>query len=520
MASIPAPSWESSTLDELLLGLTQGTLHLYNAPAKYKRNDKIVKTAVIRDGLSLRFASDRLRGNKVIALAAIAQNSAASSLVSIALYDDKDVVFAMITGLGGYAFMRHASESIKDDGTFMLEAIKHTPAALQFASERLKNSVDFIGAAIKNNGLLIRFASSVPKNDDNLVLSVVRHEGRALEFASARLKDDPALVIVAVRNKGRALEFASARLKGNMSLVTIAIQNDGRALEFASAEFKDDPTLVAAAVQNDGRALEFASARLKGDIIIVTIAVQDHGLSLEFASAELKDNTDLVTLAVGNLGRSIKFASARLRDDENLAILSIEKHDICCGMRYVSQRLRNSKPVIMRYVELVPYLDHRLPTISPEYYLDIDFMWALVRWENDTIEFASPELEGYSELLYFAINRDLNTLVYIPMSSALCSMLMMTLAISKIELCEDYDLIINIYGTTQITHHLTWLKTACKAMFIKLMLRSGCGRVCKDIQHNILEYAGLPPANLQKLCTTCARVKKALMVGSMPRFEL
>eukprot|EP00972_Heterocapsa_arctica_P029489 4343486-Heterocapsa_arctica.AAC.1 len=55
--------------------------------------------------------------------------------------------------------LEHASEKLKGDREFMLQAAKHKVSALQYASLGLKGDRQFILQAIKHKGAALQYAS-------------------------------------------------------------------------------------------------------------------------------------------------------------------------------------------------------------------------------------------------------------------------------------------------------------------------------------------------------------------------
>ena len=98
-----------------------------------------------------------------------------------------------------------ASEQLKNDREFMLEAVKLTGRALYYASEQLKNDREFILEAVKLNGYALAYASEQFKNDREIVFEAVKQNGHALAYASEQLRNDREIVVEAVKQNGLAL---------------------------------------------------------------------------------------------------------------------------------------------------------------------------------------------------------------------------------------------------------------------------------------------------------------------------
>lgn len=226
------------------------------------------------DGHSgLKEASDEIKNDKEVVLAALQMHGAYLEYASEELKQDRNVVLAAIKSFRFVFDRGWVSEALKDDKEFMLSVlqqdgnprIEHYGSLLQFASDRLKNDRDIVLAAIKKEGLALEYAAQVFKNDNEIVLTAVRQDGYALMLASAALKGNKEIVLAAVLQNGCALQYASDALKNEKEIVLSAVQQDGYALCFASDLLKNDKDIVRAALQNYDKALYFASEQLKKD---------------------------------------------------------------------------------------------------------------------------------------------------------------------------------------------------------------------------------------------------------------
>jgi hypothetical protein len=188
--------------------------------------------------------------------------------------------------------LEHASDRMKDDKDVVLAA-----SSLDYASDRLRNDKDAVLAAVKIYGLTLEWVSDRMKDDTDAVLAAVKQDGAALEHASARLQDDKDFVLAAVKQSDSyALNYASDRLKNDKEVVLAAVKNNalrsGWALKYASDRLENDKEVVLAAVKNYGTALQWASDRLKNDPDVVLAAVKNNEWALQYASARLQDDPD------------------------------------------------------------------------------------------------------------------------------------------------------------------------------------------------------------------------------------
>ncbi|MBD97598.1 hypothetical protein CL648_02200, partial [bacterium] len=169
-------------------------------------NRNHVLDAVRQNGYALQYASDKLRGDKEITMAAMINNSGAGKFSSIEDQDKRTIE----------------------------ELISKSERELQTLCNKSDQFTTLF--CVVKNGRLLQHASEELKGNREVVLAAVRQDGYALEYASEELKGDREVVLEAVKQDGYALEHASAELKGDREVVLEAVKQDGRALQYASAE--------------------------------------------------------------------------------------------------------------------------------------------------------------------------------------------------------------------------------------------------------------------------------------------
>ena len=178
-----------------------------------------------------------INGNadKVKTMAAVTQNGNALYFASDELKNDKDVVMA--------AFKKQGWINVSDEFQTMKEVM--------------------MAAVAKSYGRALSYASDELKNDKEVVMAAVAQDGGALEYASDELKNDKEVVMAAVAQKGSALYFASDELKNDKEFMMAIFKEQGWIN--ASDEFQTMKEVMMAAVAQNGNALEYASDELKND---------------------------------------------------------------------------------------------------------------------------------------------------------------------------------------------------------------------------------------------------------------
>jgi lambda repressor-like predicted transcriptional regulator len=140
----------------------------------------------------------------------------------------------------------NASEELKADKEIVMAAVEQNGNALEHASEELKADKEIVMAAVKENGYVLRDASEELKADKEIVMAAVEQNGDAFDYASEALKADKEIVLAAVKVNGNALEHASEELKADKEIVLAAVKKNGSALRYASDELQNDKDILSA----------------------------------------------------------------------------------------------------------------------------------------------------------------------------------------------------------------------------------------------------------------------------------
>jgi len=264
--------------------------------------DEIVRASIFAQRNALEYASEELRKDKQVMIAAVQHNKEALEYVR-----DKEVILA---------------------------AVKHNWKALEYVIEELRRDKDVMFAAVHHVGNMRRnvleiFESSFIEDlraDKEAVLYAVKKDGNVLKFASDDLRGDIDVVLAAVKHNGQALWYASKDVRGDKMVVLTALKKNGTVLEYASEGLRGDRDVVLAAVTKDGMALEFASEGLCEDERVGLAAILNTATALNFVTCDaLRGNTELLTAihaehVHNNMAKQsrvvLRFSSLKVRGDK------------------------------------------------------------------------------------------------------------------------------------------------------------------------------------------------------------
>jgi CxxC motif-containing protein len=292
----------------------------------------LVMKAIKNNAFYLAFASEGLRSDKEVVMAAINSDIGESESYGRILYPVSET-------------LKFASVELKADKEVVMAAISNNGAALEYASEELKADKEVLRTAISNNGAALKYAEEL-KADKELVMAAVNNNGASLSYAAVELKSDEEVVIAAINKNGLALEFASKELKANKKVVMAAVKNNGASLRYADDKLKADKEVVMAAVSSNGASLRYAADELKFLKEFILIAVSNYDGALYSASEELKADKDVVLAAVNNNGTALEYASEKLKADKEVVMAAISNNG--AALEYAAEKFKANKEIVIK----------------------------------------------------------------------------------------------------------------------------------------------------------------------------
>ena len=299
---------------------------------------------VVRNNhLALEYASEKLRNNKEFALEAICRDLREWQYVSSKLKNDKEFVLSAVQQ--NWKVFEYASADFQNDKEITLAAVSQNWRALRHTSAELQNDKEFVLSAVRQDGQALQYASAELQNDNEVISSAVKQDGQALQYASAELQNDKEVISSAVKQDGQALQYASADFQNDKEIVLAAVSRDWRALRYASSKLKDDKGVILSAVKQDGMALQYTSDRLKNDTEIILTALQNNPMSLEFVNNNIIDDNKELFLLVLKMGkRQLKDANSEFCNDKNIVLAAIAR-DIL-AVEFIGEALRNNSDIL------------------------------------------------------------------------------------------------------------------------------------------------------------------------------
>jgi hypothetical protein len=346
---------------------------LSRASDRLRADREIVIAACGSKGLALMYAHHDLRNDWGVIMAAVTQTGFALRYATAKLKADHEIAYFAVLTDG--ASLKYTTEDIRATPDLVLLATASDPDAFEHASPDLPDAHSVLARA----EVLRKSLASIKKSprDREAVRNAVVVQGLSLYLASEELRADQQIVLNAVSQCGDSLLFASTGLRNDVKVVLTAVSQRGKALRFAGNDARANYEIVTAAVMNDGNALEIASPSLRCDRRVVLFACAQNGLALGFASRLLQRCREVAALAVAANPRAEALVPPMLKTDPGWSGIvqemrrgfSVIKQDR--QLRTAAEKLR-----AMVYYVLTNYpQDMRPPrTLKTEFHEHLDAM--------------------------------------------------------------------------------------------------------------------------------------------------
>jgi len=230
----------------------------------------------------LQFVASELRNDpEIMLMAADVDPKRALEFASPSLLEDKDFMTEAI--VKGCPFTQLA-ENLRDDEDVVLEALYqwHTPSHTMhnWVSERLRSSKEFIREAVVIAPELFRIASEELRGDWSVAIDALRFAMPDLMLHVAeQLLENREFAFRAIDTKAECFQYFPEKIRSDREIVLAAVKNFGSNLQYASTQLRDDIEVVATAVANCSDSLVYASTRIQ-----LKLAPNDAGVGVQGTS--------------------------------------------------------------------------------------------------------------------------------------------------------------------------------------------------------------------------------------------
>ena len=261
------------------------------------------------------------------------------------MFTDRDQALAHIRDY--IVHFHNCSDELKNDRSFILDAVKLVGGVLEFARSDFKNDEEIVFEAIKQDNKAIEFANDRFKSDEVFVTKLIEEGCYILGDITTDLKDNQSIVLAHVQKYSDSLQYASPRLKANLEIIKAAMTQDQYAIRYAIIDDSnkdayieelieidpfvrlhfdknDDEDFVLQAIRHSEKALRYASKRLQTNRYFILAAVKVNGLALKFAIDEFKNDKFIALRAGQQNGEAFRYVGNEIADDLDIIISSVE----------------------------------------------------------------------------------------------------------------------------------------------------------------------------------------------------
>jgi hypothetical protein len=121
--------------------------------------------------------------------------------------DEKEVVMAAVQQNG--LSLIYASARLREDKDMVLTAVRQNPESVRMALGDLKQNREVFLTAVSRWGGALQHAGPVLRSDRELVEVAIAQDGRSIEYAAPHLRADCDIIEQALRQNPQALKFVS-----------------------------------------------------------------------------------------------------------------------------------------------------------------------------------------------------------------------------------------------------------------------------------------------------------------------
>jgi hypothetical protein len=276
---------------------------------------------IIRTKRRINLASEELRNDKQFMLQAVKRNCMALEFASAALKNNKEVVMEAVKKEGGC--LRHASDDMKKNEEVVLQAVIQTTAAIMHASSELRKDKKFILRVIINKPMAFTYCYEDFRNDKEVVMTAVEKKGTLLSDASYKLKKDEEVVLAAIKQDPAAMIYASESLKSQKEFLLKAIQVNDYVLLYISKEISTNKDFLLDAIKINGKALRFLSSELPSNKQFMLQAIKFSADAMYYVNDDLKLDKKFVLEAVKQNGLALEFISWKFKGDKDVVLQAL-----------------------------------------------------------------------------------------------------------------------------------------------------------------------------------------------------
>ncbi|CAL1142518.1 unnamed protein product [Cladocopium goreaui] len=387
----------------------------------------VILKAVGQAGSCLSYASEELRLDPEIALAALSSDLQAFDFVGDELWeDDTFVLKACASHLS--VLERVKLSPLSRERRIMQQALRMNWNALQYASLELRQEPDLCLEAVQQHWRALIHVDESLWSDRAFMLKAIRCRWQCAQFLASELRRDGALYLEALRRDVAALDFADTAQRGNAAFMLEALKLQDVALKRLTPALYEDPGFWLSVVKELPHgwrlAYEQGPVSLRDNVEVMLEAVKRNVDVLEYGTARVRADASIMQEAVKQSWRAVTHASAKL--DVSSILKAVEQDwraisiylDQLNGLEEIEdvQKLVKANPEIVRddrlkgekmVVLLAVKQDGNVLRFCTDQLRDDEVVaYAAVTQTWRALEFVSQRLKGEEDLVDLAFKQE------------------------------------------------------------------------------------------------------------------
>jgi len=302
-------------------------------------NKEFITEAVGQNGLLLKYASKKLKGDFDTVLKAVQQNGDAFEFASENLKNNKDIIYAAIISAKS-SVLKFVPEKFLSIKKLILEAIKYRPEELVYAADKLKNDLLFLVKCVKTNHRAYLY---IPKQfiyDSELFLALLSKLFGHSYVSGRKHYSFESLVDQTLEFNSTIFEYIPIEYRRNRNIALKAIKLDDNTITYKilNEEFKNDRQFVLISLALTNRysiktLYEELPAHFKNDIVVIKLILSLYDNMFDEIPNEIIKTNDI---DLANIKKTCKDYSSfsnkkyesfseALKNNREIAIISIIK---------------------------------------------------------------------------------------------------------------------------------------------------------------------------------------------------
>ena len=226
---------------------------------------------------------------------------------------------------------QHLSESVRDNKTFVTEALQDYGFHIEFASNRLASSVDMEKIAIQTSPTLILKEDLMCcpcRVKYELLFSALTTDPLGMsELYCQEIKDAYdicELERLVYECKSYNLVDFLPPLRNSFDVANEIAANDPMRLKLMSFRFRSNLGLGVQSMQANAASFQYLAPSLQRNPRILAMAIAGYEGTLKYMDYRLRANEEFVTECVKRFGSSLKYASMELRSKPSLVLRAMQ----------------------------------------------------------------------------------------------------------------------------------------------------------------------------------------------------